>query len=244
MESATKALEMAFSVFVFVMALGVTITNFSRARQASETIIMAADSTTYYDYATYDEDSGTFKYQNGEAYSYTKSGNRIVGFETIIPTVYKYSKENYTVEFKRGAYDSTTGEYTVTGPLEIYKTTTNPENWSNDYKNVFGSDQKSQRIYKFDINEEGNRHEPWIGNPTQIKKHLDAIFGGEKYYLPQYSGTEHFINYNGGILDFTKIANSKRRFIEEIGRVQSTTSGMVGNNTTSKTVITYILIDY
>lgn len=243
MESAAKALEMAFSVFVFVMALGVTITNFSRARQASETIIMAADSTTYYDYATYDETSGTFKYQNGEAYSYTKSGNRIVGFETIIPTVYKYSKENYTVEFKKGVYDSTTGEYTVNGPREIYKTETNSNNWSNNYENDYNANPKSKSIYKFDINEEGNRHEPWIGNPTQIKKHLDAIFGGTTYHLPQYSSvdTSHDLNYSQSILNINR--NNGKRFIEEIGRVQSTTSGMVGNNTTSKTVITYILID-
>lgn len=241
MESATKALEMAFAVFVFVMALSLSVINFSKVRQTADTVLKYADVTAYYDYAKYDPETGTYTYQYGEAYSYTKAGNRIVGFETVIPTLYKYNRENYTVVFKRGSYDSTTGEYSVTGNLEVYKTTTNPNNWNTDYTNDYDGSGTSTSIYKFDINEETKRHEPWVGSATEIKKHLDAIFGGEKYYLPQYGDTSHFINYNSNKLNMT--ANRNKKFIEEIGRVQRETTGIVGNNTTSKTIITYIQIN-
>lgn len=248
MESASKALEMAFAVFVFVMALGVSISNFSKARQTSEIVIRTADATTYYDYAKYDEESGTFKYQNGEAYSYTKSGDRIVGLETVIPTVYKYNKENYTVIFKEGSYDPSTGTYSENGNLEIYKTTTvnsdGTNNWSKGYKNDYNNSGTSSSIHKFDINEETQRHEPWVGSQTEIRKHLDAVFGGSIYHMPQYPESDtslaHNINYSSSILNIN--THSSIKFIEKIGKVETTTTGIKGNNTISKTIITYIKI--
>ncbi len=249
MESATKALEMAFAIFVFIAALGLSIMNFSKVRNVSEIVLKNADSTTYYGYATYDEASGKFKYQNGEAYSYTKNGNRIVGFETIIPTVYKYNRENYTVQFKTGSLNED-GTYNIDGSLAIYTTTTNSNNWSSSYKNDFtGSESTTEkRIYRFDINEETNRNEPWIGSNAEIKKHLDAIFGGTTYHLPQYAAsiTRNDPNYSTSPLNIKSHSNS--RFIEEVGIISKSgdteeNSKVVGNKTTGKTIITYILIN-
>lgn len=92
MESAVEALKMAFGVLVFVIALSVTISMFSLARQTADVVLGVADDTTHYEY-----------YENNS--SANAKGNRIVGLETIIPTMYKYNKENYTIQFKKGSVD-------------------------------------------------------------------------------------------------------------------------------------------
>ena len=80
MENAVEALKMAFAVMLLTLALSLSIAFFSKARSTAETVLQSADETAYYDYTRYDlpEDP---------------SGNRIVGYETIIPTLYKYDKE-------------------------------------------------------------------------------------------------------------------------------------------------------
>ena len=99
MENASDALMMAFGVLIFVLALTVAINSFSQAREVSDIVLYQSDTTNYYDY--YDEvtDKGA-------------SQNRIVGLETIIPTLYKYNKEKYTVLFRIGHnYNEETGRF-------------------------------------------------------------------------------------------------------------------------------------
>ena len=48
------------------------------------------------------------------------SEKRIVRLESIVPTLYKYYKENYTVIFR-----DSDGKF-----LELYETKTDPETWS------------------------------------------------------------------------------------------------------------------
>lgn len=91
MENATEALQMAFGVLVFVIALSISINAFGEARRTSQVLLDYTDRE--YDY-TYVEDNQTTK--------------RIVRAETIIPSIYKAYKENYKIVFKnigdRGLY--------------------------------------------------------------------------------------------------------------------------------------------
>ena len=232
MENAVEALKMAFAVMLLTLALSLSIAFFSKARSTAETVLQSADETAYYDYTRYDlpEDP---------------SGNRIVGYETIIPTLYKYDKERYKVTFKKGNYDSSTGELTNVVPLSIYETESIRANWSKNYTNDFdgrttyNSTYNEMSICSFDIVEETQRNEPWVGNSEQIKLHLDAIFSGGTYSLPQY---------NGRTIDYSNNPLSKRtnKFVEQIGEVVTTTStddSVIGNKTTKKRIITYILIN-
>ena len=235
MENAVEALKMAFAVILLTLALSLTITLFSKARATAEVVLHSSDETAYYDYTKYDlpEDP---------------SGNRIVGYETIIPTLYKYDKERYKVTFKKGNYDSSTGELTNVVPLSIYETESIRANWSKNYTNDFDGETSSTKGHKlnicsFDIIEETQRNEPWVGNSEQIKLHLDAIFSGGIYKLPQY--LDRTINYSNNPL-------SKRtnKFVEQIGEVTNTkandvegTETVIGNKTTKKRIITYILIN-
>lgn len=82
MENAADALKMAAAVLIFVLALSISINAFGQVRQTSQTILDYRDRE--YDY-TYVEDNGTTE--------------RIVGAETIIPSIYRAYKENYKIVF-------------------------------------------------------------------------------------------------------------------------------------------------
>lgn len=82
MENVADALKMAAGVLVFVMALGIAISSFSEAKQTADVLIQYNDR----EYSTqYAKDTG--------------STNRIVGAETIIPTIYRSYKEKYKIVF-------------------------------------------------------------------------------------------------------------------------------------------------
>lgn len=222
MENAVEALKMAFAVIVFVIALSVSIKVFSEARQTSDLVLTTADETAHYDYEDYTK--------NG-----TSGENRIVGMETIIPTLYKYSKENYTVRFLDGTkgYDYLNAANAISGldKIEIY--TTPIYNFS--VKDLIGEymptntnlpkpgDAASYNY--FDISAEETRQEPWTISPLEIQKHLDSILSNGKYILPEYvstDGSEKYIDYEGNKLFSYKNSNSK--FVELVGRKTTTKS--------------------
>lgn len=83
MENAAEALKLAAAVLIFVVALSISINAFGEARKTSQIILDNRDRE--YDY-TYVEENGTTQ--------------RIVGAETIIPSIYKAYKENYKIVFE------------------------------------------------------------------------------------------------------------------------------------------------
>lgn len=88
MENVADALKMAFAVLSFVVALSIAMSSFSQVREVSQVLIEANDDTYNYKYVEQNVDS---------------SGNlqteRIVGVETIIPSIYRAFQENYKVIF-------------------------------------------------------------------------------------------------------------------------------------------------
>lgn len=89
MENAADALKMAAAVLIFVLALSISINAFGEVRQISQTILDYRDRE--YDY-TYVEKNDTTE--------------RIVGAETIIPTIYRAYKENYKIVFDINGIES------------------------------------------------------------------------------------------------------------------------------------------
>ena len=89
MENAVDALHMAFGVFIFVLALSVSINAFGEARLTSELVLNYQDREYYSEYVQENKDS------DGNILT-----ERIVGLENIIPTIYKAYKENYKIVFK------------------------------------------------------------------------------------------------------------------------------------------------
>lgn len=236
MENAVDGLKLAFAVLLLTMALSLTIAFFSKARTTAEMVLRSSDKTVYYDYTSYTIPQDT-------------TGNRIVGYETIIPTLYKYDKERYKVTFKTGTYDPITGNVNITGNLSIYRTSSTRANWNKKYTNdydgrtTYSSTYNVLDICSFDIIEETQRNEPWVGSSEQVKLHLDAIFSGGNYRLPQ--NQSEVLSYGNNPL-----SDRNNRFVEQIGEIKNISSNeddgtesVTGNKTTTKRIITYILIN-
>ena len=146
MENAVEAFMLAFAVAVLIIALSVTLFMFSQARQTSDLMLHLTDPKKYYSYV------------EANGIEVDNLGNRIVGMETVIPTLYRYSKEDIKITFRSGSasYDSE-GKITnvsIGRPIEIYKTQTDPELWSTGYKNDFDDTGTSTSICSFDLKEE------------------------------------------------------------------------------------------
>lgn len=202
MENAVDALKIAFAVMVFSMALSLTMYMFSQARETADAVLHSSDITEFveYDEAKLDG-SGNI---TGDA--------RVVGLESIVPTLYKYYKENYTVVFREAD-----GNYM---PLFESQST-----WQSGYTNKYFRDT-SKEICSFDVEEETKRNEPWTGSREEYKKNIDAFLSGEKYTYttstidPDTSlpYTEYdYSNFKGynGFIEYC--ANTNAKFIETLG---------------------------
>lgn len=206
MENASDALIMAGAMLIFVIALTVAMTVFSQARATIDMVAYVSDETNYYEYI--DTITENAKY-------------RTVGLETIIPTLYKYYKENYTVVF----LDSNGNG------LKLYESQTNALIWSGNTTGTVqdipsiaskypGMSTETKRtnnwICSFDVDEETARHEPWTGNAADYRKNIEAFLKGGTFYYP--SGSGEFYDYekyfaSGSFV--AKYANS--HFKETIG---------------------------
>lgn len=215
MENAVEALKIAFGVLVFVMALTVAMVSFSNVKNASDVILYSKDETNYYEY------QGV----TGKA-----AENRIVGLETIIPTLYKYYKENYTVVFMQGDYDKVTGNFTNWQYLPVYNTPSNSSLWGNNgvkdsngrtsYDRLmlkkYNVSSTTNKIFSFDLDEETLRHEPWTGSFNKAKENVDSFLKGTIYLNP--NNNSKYIDYSevplgtGGFI--AKYKNKK--FVETI----------------------------
>lgn len=86
MEDAGQALKMAAAVLVFTLALTICITSFSEARRTTQILINSNDRE--------------YNYGEQDYVTSATTTHRIVGAETIVPTIYKAYKENYKIIFK------------------------------------------------------------------------------------------------------------------------------------------------
>ena len=83
MENAVDAIKIAFGLLVFAIAIALTFSVIGQVRATSDIIFTLNDKTQFYEYTT-EED-------------YNTNINRIVGLETILPTIHRYAKEQYAV---------------------------------------------------------------------------------------------------------------------------------------------------
>ncbi len=211
MENAVDAFKIAFAVFVLVMALTVSIVCYNNVKATSDVILYTKDETNYYEY------QGAI----GKA-----SEVRMVGMETVIPTLYRYYKENYTIVFKKGNYNETTGEFSNLDYLYVYESKSNEDLWEDSYKefmenkyNYRGTGSRGYKsIFSFDLDEEILRYEQWTGSIDKSKSNLDAFLNGSVYISPvdnkEYKdyGKDIYLGIGGFI---QKYKDSK--FVETVG---------------------------
>ena len=203
MENAAEALKMAAAVLIFVLALSISINSFSEVRQTSQTILNYRDRE--YE-TTYVEDNG--------------STERLVGAETIIPSIYKIYQENYKIIFN------------INSIGYLYK------------KKITEGEEKGQdeEINYIDLQKEV------LGNESQKQRFIQAILYGVNSFEGKSSDVEkefknlgiEFNNQNG---IFEIIKNKKYKeslgvyYQEEVD--SDSASNISENNKTKKRVITY-----
>ena len=222
MENATDALKIAFAAFVFIMALTIAITMFSQLNQVSKIVVSSSDNTKYYEYKATTDDEKT----------------RIVGLESIIPTLYKYYKENYTVLFLEA-----NGE-----PMNLYRTKMEDTSlWSDYYQELkvvgkyYKNNNNNNPICSFDVEEETARHEPWTGSLDDYNENLDAFLSGGTFTYKDDKTKKY--EYKRGFVE--KYYNKK--FKETLGEYTYNLSTKVKDNENSllknrkKRVIVYQL---
>ena len=213
MENAVDALHMAASVLIFVLALTISINAFGQARQTANMLVSYNDREYSYTYVEENKDS---------------SGNvlteRLVGLDSIIPSIYKAYRENYKIVFDYclSVLDNNEG---------LYKKRNNE---TGEYEPVFQIDLENESL----------------AGEEQKLEFLMAIIYGDK--IDNFDSVSDRVRNNSGIsLNnnglYDKINNRNRKFKEDIGIYYQEEAGGVGEdvpeaNKTEKRVITYTLI--
>ena len=221
MENAVDALHLAAAVLIFVVALSISINAFGEVRMTSQTILNSKDKEYNY---TYVEDNGTTE--------------RIVGLESIVPSIYKAYKENYKIVFRDD--ESSEEASDLLGDDGIYRVR------DDTTRNLVG-------VYKIDLQEQV------LGSNTQKEQFIMAILYGSKYadFITVQNNFQQnlgiYLN-NQGIYD--KIKNNGTGLRENLGiyyQEEVPTDGGAGDpnipessvpdaNKTTKRVITFTKI--
>ena len=105
MENAVQAIRMGFSMFIFALALTTSMYIFSICGKTAEAIVYYSDEANYYDNISIKDETTTV---------------RKVGFDTVIPTLYRYYKENFSVKI----YDKTTNTTGLGTLIQVFDITT------------------------------------------------------------------------------------------------------------------------
>lgn len=202
MENAADALKMAAAVLIFVIALATAMFGFTKARQAASAVMSKSDNARYYDSDNIDI-----------------LDSRIVGIETVIPALYSYFKEGYTVLFYTANWNKDNNQpenikkmtlyYTeaLPGNLSLSKKLQNNEDngfsFSHSYEDENGVNRTTtlyRGIYGLDSDDEAVRREPWASDEVSYKNFIMSLINRNRTPLYDFS-RDLFLgspNDNGG----------------------------------------------
>ena len=206
MENATDALKMAAAVLIFVGALSLAILGFTKAKQAATAVLEKSDHQQYY-----------------STENIRISNNRLVGIETVIPTLYSYFKEGYTILFYTGDHDENYDLVTNIKPLTLYYSEALPEdlaqstmlneqdtrataNFDADNNNV--NEIYSRAVYGIDVKDETKRREPWLNDELNAKLFIQSLInnlGPTDPDAPSYDRSRATDIHTPNVLNGTKL---------------------------------------
>ncbi len=165
MENAVHAMIMAFSVIILVIALSISMYIFGQIGSTSQVLLYAADKTNYYDNISVSNDA-------------ENQITRYVDVDTIIPTLYRYYKENFCVKI----CDATDGmnanlvqifDVNLEGKVRTAASATVKTREQIALNNLYN--KQSENLYLFEA--------PWIGNTEAIKTRVDYYISGKAGYI-------------------------------------------------------------
>jgi len=246
-DNASQALMMAFALFVFVIALSLTMYLIGRITETAEILTFRTDKTNYYDNVAVVGNEGIERY---------------VSTETVIPTLYRYYKENFCVKI----YDAT-GEI-VSGssesdPVLVHILDVNLEGRvenASKKRNLIndGTPEYYDAVSLIDLyNNQSNClymfGAPWLDSTDNMKLRIDLLINGEAGYI-----NNQLVNYIdhpvSRMIKESTITNSttnryqfKENFVSYSysGETMTTEDGDVlvtGASSKDKIVITYTLV--
>jgi len=236
-DNASNALMMAFFVMLLVIALAVAMRMFSQVVSTAEILTLYSDSTVYYDNVEIQESSS--------ADNDIKTGTaRVVSAETIIPTLYRYYKENFCVKI----YDATGGLLQVFDVNLEGKVEDSIKDSTATISAITGS-SKANYAYKTNYNDNAKPYymfgAPWLGSTESIKTRIDLYVNGKAGYI-----NDTYVDYTDN--SFYQARLNKTQFKENFinysytGQTLETEDGDVlvtGASAKDKIVIIYTMID-
>ena len=205
MENASDALIMAGEMLIFIVALTVCISSFTKVRVEidkivgqKETVQMAKNGNEYINYIKSKE---------------TKS-IRVVGAETLLPSMYRAIKENYVIYIKLNKYDD---DYIKNSGIVLTKAT---KDVSAIKRNSDGTTSSSTVIHNGD-----DIIKITIGSKTaEINQNVNAIFKDNEKKFFKYIKERKFYEYLGEYQDWavTGVSSEDRAIHRIITYVETT----------------------
>lgn len=161
MEDAVTAMIMAFSVVVFVIALSLFMYLVDIVTYTSTNILYVSDKTNYMENIDLEDVEIT---------------KRNVDFDTIVPTLYRYYKENFCVKFydARGAKSELLQLFDLTIEGEVRSAASNRgvlDKRDIGLLEAYNTDSKPAYLFEA----------PWIGNSNNhVKTRIDFYVSGQE----------------------------------------------------------------
>lgn len=184
MDDAVQALTMAFAVLVFVIALSISMMLIQQARETSDVLTQYSDLTAFYDNIQLDNDSGVTETE------------RIVGLDTVIPTLYRYYKENFCVKIYDVNDENLLQIFDVNIETNLRSAIVNTNAGSSKTNQELIKDDAYKKIYNDSDTPYCLFGAPWLGSTETIKQRIDFFINGESGYINNtyvsYAGTDSF----------------------------------------------------
>ena len=216
MENVAEAMKIAFGVLLFVVALTLSISCLSQATSAVSTIVTLRDS--HIDYMPIKPSNGL---------------TRIVGVDSIIPTMYSAYSENIEIYFFKA--DGT--------PMPIYYKVDSTGKWVDEQGNRTQSSIDAVKVNYIDLTKEGYGNEGNKLAPEVAKEHLDMILAVGQLNKNNFSNQEMVKKYEKQFLTDYGFYNEikDKKFEECLGEYYQGSDSATATSSTQikKRVITY-----
>ena len=177
MENLTHAIFMAFAFSTFVIAFSVSLFLINKLNSTAKTVMYSLD-RPYYD----SFELGSVIEDNNEE----RNRSRIVGIDTIIPTLYRYYKESFAVKILDK--DGTLLQYfdtTTEGDVNSAKSYTSSESDESETRKL--AENKRKALLSLYDDDELSCYmfgAPWLANITKdAKSRIDMYISGGKGFI-------------------------------------------------------------
>ena len=229
MENATQALYLAAAFLIFVGAFSYSLYMVNKLNTTANTLVYRLDETNYYD--SYDITDLLVDDDNNN----TSNSYKIVSIDSIIPVLYKYYQESYTVRI-----EDTDGTL-----LQLFDTTVEGEvNTANTLLASQRTDKQKALLSLYGESSTANLYgAPWIGSTNKdTKERIDMYISGKSGYI-----NNTWVDYSSNNLNSYKGSQFREIFSQYTYEGDTVTSEdgtetLTGTQQTSaKIVITYRL---